>query len=162
MLSPTQQLPADILTAWICMHVCRCMYSQSQVAAVEWGKGFKWSQKIQSNKKGVRSLENHYVRTHDFLARWSFILTLLSFSYVGLYKCFTFKRVKAFREVSPKPCNPQRSKFCQKLKLSWVAAQLSCTFQRLKLNLEANRYLSQQKPSRVRWRRRRPRRPTWR
>ena len=26
------------LHAWICMHVCRCMHSQSHLAAVEWGK----------------------------------------------------------------------------------------------------------------------------
>ena len=55
-----QQLPANSLTAWICMHVCKCMHSQSQVAAVEWSKAFKWSQKTQCTKKGVRSLENLY------------------------------------------------------------------------------------------------------
>ena len=50
MLCPTQQLPADFLTAWIC-----------KLAAVEWGKAFKWSQKIQCTEKGARSLENLYV-----------------------------------------------------------------------------------------------------
>ena len=60
MLCPTQQLPVDSLTAWICMHVCRCMHSKSQLAAVEWGKALKWSQKIQCTEKGAHSLENLY------------------------------------------------------------------------------------------------------
>ena len=46
MLCLTQQLQPDSLTAWICMHVCRCMHSQSQLEAVEWGKAFKQSQEF--------------------------------------------------------------------------------------------------------------------
>ena len=38
----------------------RCMHSQSQLAAVEWGKAFKWSQKIQCNEKGAHSLKDLY------------------------------------------------------------------------------------------------------
>ena len=42
------------------------MHSQSQLAAVEWDKAFKWSQKIQCTEKGVRSLENLY-GVHSYL-----------------------------------------------------------------------------------------------
>ena len=60
-VSSLQQLPADSLTAWICMHVCRLMHSQSHLAAVEWGQSIQAvTKKIQCTKKGVRSLENLY------------------------------------------------------------------------------------------------------
>ena len=46
MLCLTQQLPADSVSAWICIHAYRSMQWGSHVAAVEWGKAFKWSQEL--------------------------------------------------------------------------------------------------------------------
>ena len=43
MLCLTQQLPADSVSACICILACRSMQWGSPLAAVEWGKAFKWS-----------------------------------------------------------------------------------------------------------------------
>ena len=44
--APIQQLPADSVSACICIHACRSVQWGSQLAAVEWGKAFKQSQEF--------------------------------------------------------------------------------------------------------------------
>ena len=68
-----QQLPPDSLTAWICIHVCRCMHSQSQMQLLSGAKH------LSSHKNFAyrRSLENLYGLTPNLYMRLKTHLVIL-------------------------------------------------------------------------------------